>query len=458
MSTRTALVGVAFLLVLGRFTYAQTPPGPIEPTGLTPASLDGSSGQVSSGTSFNPAISVIPDGVYYGESGGGLDLLGQVDGFGHGHAHGEETGHSHGLDLSRGFNLRETEVTFNGAVDPYFDLWAILAVGADGVEIEESYVQTRRLPAGLKAKFGKFYSEIGYVNKQHPHQWDFVDQNLAYQLVLGGSLNETGLQLTWLPKLPFYLLLGAEALQGGNESFASQVGPTEEQPLFADKPGPRLFTGFAKLAPNVGYKHALQIGLFAGRSNLHQQEWEAEHGHASEHAGAPAHQEAEHEHAATPEFLEGKSWVFGTDWVYKYDSPRAYGAGDLQVQAEYLYRKKDLSVLTGPHTEDIGAARRFAQDGFYAQTRYGFAPRWTAALRFDMAGITNRLDRGDEPGESWQSSKRASLALAFSPTEFSRIRVQASRSDLSVGGERRKFNQIYVQYQMSLGVHGAHRF
>ncbi len=41
---------------------------------------------------------------------------------------------------------------------------------------------------------------IGYANRQHPHQWDFVDQNLAYELVFGGhGLNDTGLQATWLP-------------------------------------------------------------------------------------------------------------------------------------------------------------------------------------------------------------------------------------------------------------------
>jgi hypothetical protein len=45
---------------------------------------------------------------------------------------------------------------------------------------------------------GKFLSGIGYLNSQHPHTWDFVDQNLAYGTLLGDhGLMDTGLQLGW---------------------------------------------------------------------------------------------------------------------------------------------------------------------------------------------------------------------------------------------------------------------
>ena len=409
--------------------------GPVDPKGLTPAQLGGSSNQVTSGSGFNPAISVIPDVLYYSDSasGDGLALLGRVDGFGSVHDHAEDhAGHSHGLDLERGFNLREVEVAFSGAVDPYFDVWAILAVGPDGAEIEETFVQTRRLPGGLKLKLGKFYSDVGYLNKQHPHQWDFVDTALPYQLGLGGSLNETGLQLTWLPKMPFYALFGVEALQGANEAVSSFVGPTEEQPLYEDRAGPRLLTGFLKVAPDLGFNHALQVGAFGVRSLLHQQEWEVSH-------------------------LEGKTWLLGTDLVYKYDAPHLHGKGDLQAQAEYLYRVKDLASLADPEAAPP-ARHRFVQDGLYAQVRYGFAPRFTAAVRFDVAGLVNRLERSGGESESWESSQRWSAAIAFNPTEFSRIRVQGERCSLVVGGERKSFNQVFVQVQVSLGVHGAHRF
>ena len=146
---------------------------------------------MTSGTSFNPSISVIPEGLTYTDdrSGGALDLMPRADGF-------AGTPAGEGRDLKRGFNLGETEFTFSGAVDPYFDVTAIASVSGGGVSIEEAYARTRRFPAGLALKVGKFYSDTGYVNSQHPHQWDFVDQNLPYEMLLGGAIDEVGVQLT----------------------------------------------------------------------------------------------------------------------------------------------------------------------------------------------------------------------------------------------------------------------
>ena len=221
---------------------------------------------MSSGQAFNPAISVIPDVAYYydrqrGQAG---NIVASADGFaaqGHSHADAHEHGHA---TVERGFNLREMELAFSGAVDPYFDVWATLAVSPDAVEAEEVYVQTRRLLPGLQLRAGKFFSGVGYVNKQHPHQWDFVDQALPFAALLGGNLAEIGLQLTWLPGLPVYTLVGVEALQGDGERLSNQE--SEHYPaVFAAASGPRLFTGFLKVAPDLGFSHAT-AGRRLGRS------------------------------------------------------------------------------------------------------------------------------------------------------------------------------------------------
>ena len=74
-----------------------------------------------------------------------------------------------------------------------------------------------------------------------------------------------------------------------------------------------------------------------------------------------------------------------------------------------------------------------------------------------MAGMTNRIEGGEET-ESFDDSRRFSANLTFNPTEFSRFRVQYTRGDISVGGAREKYDQVYVQFQISLGAHGAHKF
>jgi hypothetical protein len=430
------------------------PRGPADPPGLTQLTLWGDTGQVTSGSAYNPAISVIPDGVYYNDSrdGGVGEIMEGADGFGAGHTHAEEGGHAHahGGTPERGFSLREAEVAFSGAVDPYFDVWAIFAVAEGELEVEEAYFQTRKLLPGLQLRGGKFFSGFGYINKQHPHQWDFVDQALPYTMLLGSSIGEAGLQLTWLPNLPFYAQLGLEALQGENEQVAFQLG-REESPFFDEKAGPRLFTGWLKVSPNLGYSHAVQLGLSYAYSREHQELV----AHAHEHEAEGGEDESEEGHV--DEAFQGDAQVLGLDFVWRYDSPRQYGHRDFSLQAEYLRRVKDLSLVGVGEEPTEGEARRATQDGFYAQAVYGFAPRLTLGLRYDVAGLTNRLETA-EGTEAFDSSRRWSADLTFNPTEFSRLRVQYTRGDFAAGGARETYDQVYVQFQMSLGVHGAHRF
>ncbi len=433
--TRAALEAI-------RKEMSPRPPGPIEAPGLTTKSfsLFGSSGQVSSGTSFNPSISVIPDFAYDRDNrqGEAFEIVEEADGFHGAHAEGE---HEHG-SMSEGFNLRETELAFTASVDPYFDVVALFAASEEGLEAEEVYFQTRALPGGFQLKGGKFLSGIGYANKQHPHQWDFVDQNLAYELLLGGQgLNEKGLQVTWLPKLPFYMQLGAEILQGENEKMANYIGPEEfpglkeedDPRVLAHKAGPRLFTGFVKVGPNLGYSSALQVGLSWASSQRHQE--------VHEHSGDE-----------NPEgVFDGTAELWGADLVYKYDSPREYGAGDFVFQTEYLWRKRDLDVLGTTSTAV------FKQDGASFQAVYGLLPRFQVATRYDLAGLTNERVLAGVKTE-YESSKRWSAALTFNPSEFSRVRAQYNRGEVFVGGAKETFDQLFLQVQFSIGAHGAHKF
>jgi hypothetical protein len=425
------------------------PIGAFDPQGLPPVDFTGGNGQVSNPRAFNPSIAVIPEVVFFRDSkdGGSSELVEQADGF-HG-AHGAE-GHDH-EGMVEGFNMREMELAFTASVDPYFDAVALLSVSGDAIEAEEVYFQTRGLPGGFQLKGGKFLSGIGYINRQHPHQWEFVDQNLAYELLLGGhGLNEVGLQATWMPRTPFYFQLGGELLQGTNEKFSNYVGAESfpgvsegaDPRVPAYKPGPRLFTGFAKIAPNLGYAHALQIGASFGHSQAHQE----------------VH---DHDGDGVPEAVfDGTGDFWGVDVVYKYDSPREYGAGDLTLQGEYLRRTRDMAVL------GVDLAVAYKNDGWYAQAAYGIAPRWRLAGRVSQAGLTNRRTLTGAlagavqggPLVDYDTSSQYSVSASFSPTEFSRLRAQYNRGQLWVGGERQDFHQLFVQMQVSLGAHGAHRF
>ena len=408
-------------------TAGEARKAPVTSPGLKPYPVAtwGESGQVTSGTSFNPAISVIAEGLYYTDDrkGGALGFYSQADGF-------ADTGVEGIPELSQGFNLGETEFTFSAAVDPYFDALAILTVEPGEVGMEEAWIRTRRLLPGLSIKAGQFLSDIGYVNRQHPHQWDFVDQNLPYSMLLAGGINEAGVQVEYLPKTPFYLLIGAEALQGTNAGVANYLGP-DENPALSSKAGPRLFTGFLKFAPDLGYSAALQLGVFGGYDTLFQDQTD-------------------------DVASQGTSWFGGIDAVFKHDDPRPFGQGDLTLQGEFVTRQRSLDAVSAL-PEDAGGSRKLKQNGFYIQAVYGLIPRLQLGLRWDMAGLTNELQAGSLT-ESFSSTSRFSAALTFNPTEFSRLRAQYEYASIPLNGVEQKCNQFFLQFQVSLGVHGAHKF
>lgn len=415
---------------------------------------------ITSGNAFNPAISVILDGNYYGDdaNGAGDEILGGVDGISHSHnahedEHGDEDAHNHG-STEECFNLREAEIAISATVDHYFDATTYFAVTSDGsIEVEEAWLQTRSLPAGLRVKAGKLFSGIGYTNDKHPHSWGFADQNLVYRNLLGDhGLQDTGVQLTWLPELPVYLQLGVETLQGSQEKLGALVEDGEA--LEAKDSGPRLFTLFSKFSPSIGYDHELQLGAWLAHSTQHQEQ----HGEV----------EDEHEAEDTPEgedhtplhTLQGDARMFGFDAVYTYDSNAAHGQGDLKLQAEYLRQEKDLEIAY--HADNaavVGAERKFKEDGFYLQGTYGIAPRWQLGLRYDSIGSgVNKLESAGQTLKKWDGSDRWTLATTWNPTEFSRLRLQYSTADLAVDGVQQNVDAWYLQWNVSLGQHGAHKF
>src|SRR5438477_1907898 len=120
----------------------------------------------------------------------------------------------------RGFNARNTELAFDGAVDPYFQGFANIVFLLDNdnqteVELEEAFMQTSSLPYNLQLKGGQFFADFGRLNPTHPHTWDFADTPLVNGLFLGpDGLRGVGAQASWTLPLPGYSQL----------VFASQIG------------------------------------------------------------------------------------------------------------------------------------------------------------------------------------------------------------------------------------------
>ena len=157
-------------------------------------------------SAFNPALSLILSGLYtrtsqdpasYAISGARLPA-------------GAEIGPG-----TRGLSLAESELGLAANIDPWLRGVAHIALHPDdAVSVEEAYVQTLGLGGGATLKAGRFLSGIGYLNAQHAHTWDFVDNPLAYQALLGTQYGDDGVQLTWLAPTDRFVELGAELGRG----------------------------------------------------------------------------------------------------------------------------------------------------------------------------------------------------------------------------------------------------
>ncbi|MCK4908635.1 MAG: TonB-dependent receptor [Planctomycetes bacterium] len=384
--------------------------------------------------SLNPDISVIVDTFYQRDDSkeGIAHIFEETEGFGHSCT----AGHHHGPD--EGFNMNHLELYFSANADPYFKGWGVAAVTEEGAEMEEAVIQTTALPHGLQLKFGKFFSDFGRINPQHAHSWDFSDQPLIYRLTLGThGLNDKGIQASWLMPTDFYLLAGLEAFQGNNEVMFNHIGGDH----LSDKSGPRIFVGWLKLAPNLAnVNHAIQFGTFFSRG-VHQEE------HDGNTDGTYDH------------WLTGHSKFGGFDFVYKFDDLRAYGVGDITVQGEYFQRRKDLTVENHDlNTALIGRDKIEKQDGYYLQTTYGFLPRWRVGVRWDRIGMINDIDLPPGTSSSPDGSDQLALMVDWTLSEFSRLRFQYTDGDYETEEGKEDVSRIFLQLQISLGTHGAHKF
>jgi len=332
----------------------------------------------------------------------------------------------------RGLSLAESELVMSGNVDPYFAGKLVAALTPeDELEVEEAFFSTLALGRGLTLKGGRFLSGIGYQNEIHQHAWDFQDAPLAYKVFLGGRLNDDGLQLRWLAPTDFFLELGTEA--GRGRSF-----PATDP----NKNGAGAWSLFA---------HVGGDGWRAGLSYLRVKPNER------------AFEDIDALGGATTQAFSGTSRLWIADVVVKWR--------DLKLQGEYFRRREsgDLAFDDSAGSGAFGAltdAYGSTQSGWYAQAAYRVLPQWRAGYRYDRlehGDVSNGIvDNGLGPTAAdfpllmtEHNPTRQTVMVDWSPTEFSRVRLQVAQDKSRAGVTD---GQIVLQYILSLGAHGAHSF
>jgi len=369
---------------------------------------------------FNPEISLILSGTYASLSQDPAQY--RITGF----IPGGEIGPG-----ERSFSLGESELVIASNVDPYFRGALTLAIASDNsLAVEEANIQTLGLGQGFTLKAGRFFSGIGYLNERHAHTWDFVDNPLAYQAFLGTQLGEDGVQLKWLAPTDTFLEFGVEIGRGAN--FPGAEG---------NRNGAGSGALFAHVGGDVGASHSWRAGLSYLRSSPRDRQYD----------------ETDLNGASVSNAFTGTSKLWLADLVWKWAPEGNASRNYLQLQGEYFQRREDGDLIYDTATTALTDAYRATQSGWYAQGVYQFLPRWRVGLRrdqLDSGSVDYGLNNANLARPDYAPSK-SSVMFDYNPSEFSRVRLQLAQDKSREGVTD---NQIFLQYQMSLGAHGAHQF
>lgn len=335
---------------------------------------------------------------------------------------------------AQGFNLGESEIGISANIDPEYRGAATLALDpAGGISVENAFVQTNALGDGLNLKFGRFFSGLGYLNDQHAHAWDFVDQPLVYATLWDKQLAEDGLQLKWLIPADVFFEIGGE--MGRGRGFPG----TNNAPK-----GSGAGVMFARIGNDIGFEHSWRVGVCAHQAQRVQ----------AESADVP-----DPNGNAASYLFTGDSQTSGVDLIWKYAPNGNVRDSHLKLQGEYFKRKENGHLSYDPAGVNVTDTFSLIQRGYYVQGVYQFMPRWRIGARYDRldAGVAQvgALNAGNVISDYAFTPQRSTWMLEYNPSEFSRLRVQIA-NDRSRQGLPDK--QLFVQYVMSLGAHGAHSY
>ena len=372
--------------------------------------------------SFNPAISLILSGLYTNLSHDPANY--RIAGFAVPSGVGIGPG-------QRGFSLTESELGVYANIDPYFYGGLNYSIHPDDTaSAEEAFIQTIALSNGFTVKAGRFFSGIGYLNEQHAHTWDFVDAPLAYQAFLGAQFGDDAVQVRWLAPTDAFLEFGAELGRG-------RPFPGSDR----NKNGFGASTVFAHIGGDAGISNSWRAGLSTLQTSPKDRVFSD-----TNIAGS-----------VVTDSFRGDSRLWIADFVWKYAPNGNPIYTNFKLQAEYLRRHEDGGLTYNTTGLANTAPYDAKQSGWYLQGAYQFMPYWRVGLRTEQLdrGTVGYSSNGANLAQPDFNPSKNSVMVDYSPSEFSRLRVQFARDKSRRGVTD---NQAFVQYQMSLGAHGAHQF
>lgn len=298
-------------------------------------------------------------------------------------------------------SLQESEVSLQAIVDPYARADFFLAVGEEGIEVEEGYLTFPALPGGFVTKVGKMRASFGRVNSFHNHTLPWVDRPLVTFNLLGGSLDEAdvgikdaGFSVSRILPSP-----GGIFLEATGEVYRGDSGLLFESHRRSDVSVVGRLRGYGDLTEAAN----LELGGSYAR------------GHND----------------LGSDFL---TQVYGLDATFRWKPLRRAIYRGFSARTELMWSRR----------QELTATQRAF--GFFTSAEYRLGRRWFLAGRYDWSDRARDATLHDSSG---------SFVLTYWPSEFNQIRGQLRRTRYAEG---RIANEVLFQFLFTIGAHGAHPF
>ena len=298
--------------------------------------------------------------------------------------------------------MHESEAAFQAIVDPYARADFFFSFGEQGVNLEEGYLTFPAVPGGLLVRAGKMRAAFGKINTLHNHVLPWTDRPLVTRNLVGGEdgINDAGFSAARLIPNP-WIFLGA----------TGQVFRGDSSDLFtSSKRGDLSYVGHLRGYQDITESTNIDIGISYSRG----------------HNGSGI--------VDNLDLGRFRTTVYGTDATVRWRPLRRSIYHSFVGRSEFIWSRRG-------QPNGVQSAL-----GYYFSGDYQFARRWFAGIRYD------RSKRADD---ALLTDKGQSAVLTYWPSEFSQLRGQYRRTQYANGPTADEF---LMQFQFSIGAHGAHPF
>ena len=300
----------------------------------------------------------------------------------------------------KSLTLQESEASFQAIVDPYARADFFLAIGEEGVEVEEGFVTFPSVPGGLLIKAGKMRANFGRLNAFHNHTLPWIDRPLVMYNLLGGEtddpdtgIKDAGISVSRLiPAGPLFLEATAEVFRGDSGTLF-QSSQRSDLSVVGRVRAYRDFTESTNVETGFSYAR--------GHNDL------------------------------------GSSFttsLYGADVTLRWRPLQRAIYRSFIARTEAMWSRREEPGRLQPAF------------GLFASADYQLSRRWFAGGRYDWS---------ERARDAALRDRSASAVLTYWPSEFSQLRTQYRRSHYA---EDRVAHELLFQVLFTIGAHGAHAF